>query len=250
MRIWIVILLLAAAAQLRADDTISNAQQELKDLGFYYGQVTGEKNADTSAAIRRFQIRNGLQVTGELNDETSQSLRSAALSSPPPAQPAPPPVTPAPRPDSDASDLRDQGTTERAPASVAPVQPFVAPPGVPPPPPMVYPGRVVPSEAGFFAQTPYETAPPEVQRKIIVTAQKILARQGLFRGPIDGAYGPDLEFSLRAYQSRVGLATTGRLDMETLAGLGLLPGARLPVFAPRRIVPSAEPPVRGEWIRP
>ena len=31
-------------------------------------------NATLTAAIRRYQIRNGLQVTGELNDETLQSL--------------------------------------------------------------------------------------------------------------------------------------------------------------------------------
>jgi len=65
-------LLFASVAQLRADEAVAKAQQSLKDQGFYYGQVTGEKNADTSAAIRRFQIRNGLQVTGELNDETLQ----------------------------------------------------------------------------------------------------------------------------------------------------------------------------------
>jgi peptidoglycan hydrolase-like protein with peptidoglycan-binding domain len=249
MRILIAVLLLASVAQLRADGTIANAQQELKDQGFYYGQITGEKNADTSAAIRRFQIRNGLQVTGELNDETLQSLRSAATSSPLPVQPAPPAATPAPRVDSDTSDLRDQTTPpERARAYASPVQPFVAPPVAPPP--TVYQGKVIPPETGIFAETPYETAPPEVQRKIIITAQRVLAHQGLFKGPVDGAYGSEMEFSLRAYQSRVGLAPTGRLDLETLAALGLLPGARMPVFAPRRIVPSAEPPVRGEWIRP
>lgn len=248
MRILIAIPLFVSIAQLRADDTIANAQQELKDQGFYYGQVTGEKNADTNAAIRRFQIRNGLQVTGELNDETLQSLRNAASSSPPPAPATQPAATPAPRPDPDAPDLRDQDTPQRAPANVPPpVQPFAAPPA---PPPMVYQGKIVPSATGFFAETPYETAPPEVQRRIIITAQRILARQGLFKGPPDGSHGPDLEFSLRAYQSRIGLATTGRLDLETLAALGLLPGARPPVFVPRRIVPSMEPPVRGEWIRP
>jgi peptidoglycan hydrolase-like protein with peptidoglycan-binding domain len=37
-------------------------QQALKDQGFYYGDVNGEKTADTTAALRRYQIRNGLQI--------------------------------------------------------------------------------------------------------------------------------------------------------------------------------------------
>ena len=115
-------------------------------------------------------------------------------------------------------------------------------------------GVVVPSPNGLFAATPYESAPPEVQRKVIADAQKRLARRGLFKNEIDGSYGPALEFSLRAYQARVGLPSTGRLDLETLAALELLPGAHMPVYPmPRRGLrerPEAEPPVRGEWIRP
>jgi peptidoglycan hydrolase-like protein with peptidoglycan-binding domain len=76
-----------------------------------------------------------------------------------------------------------------------------------------------------------------------------LARRGLYRGQLDGIYGPNLEFSLRAYQSRIGLPVTGQLDLETLAAMELLPGAHTPVFAPRRRV-LPEPPVRGEWVRP
>src|SRR5437868_12356576 len=63
-----------------ADPTVQQAQEALKAQGFYYGEVTGQKNADTTAAIRRFQIRNGLQVTGELNDETLLALKSPSSS--------------------------------------------------------------------------------------------------------------------------------------------------------------------------
>src|SRR5881392_4480064 len=58
----------------RADQTIQSVQQALTDQGFYYGNVTREKSAETTAAIRRYEIRNGLQVTGEINPETLQSL--------------------------------------------------------------------------------------------------------------------------------------------------------------------------------
>jgi peptidoglycan hydrolase-like protein with peptidoglycan-binding domain len=102
----------------------------------------------------------------------------------------------------------------------------------------------------MFAGTPYDTAPIPVQRKVIADAQRILARRGLFKDPVDGDYGPNLEFSLRAYQSRVGLPATGRLDLETLAALQLLPGAHTPIFTPRRPIAPGETPVRGEWVRP
>ena len=86
-----------------------------------------------------------------------------------------------------------------------------------------------------------------MQRDIVSSAQRTLSRRGYYRGSIDGTFGPPLEFSLRAYQAKVGLPVTGRLDLETLAALELLPGAKQPVYRPRRRLP---PPIRGEWIRP
>src|ERR1700731_3165959 len=74
LRITVVVLLAALAAGARADQVVQSVQQALKDQGFYYGEVTGEKDADTTAAIRRYQIRNGLQISGDLNDETLKSL--------------------------------------------------------------------------------------------------------------------------------------------------------------------------------
>jgi peptidoglycan hydrolase-like protein with peptidoglycan-binding domain len=89
-----------------------------------------------------------------------------------------------------------------------------------------------------------------MQRSVVVSAQIALARRGLYRGEIDGAYGPAMELSLRAYQSRTGLPVTGRFDLETLAALELLPRAHGPIFNPnrQRVPPRPEPPVRGEWI--
>jgi peptidoglycan hydrolase-like protein with peptidoglycan-binding domain len=202
--------------------------------------VTGEKNADTIAAIRRFQIRNGLQVSGELNEETlhalgvggpSQSIAKANPSAPP-----------------DNSDLRSDSRENAAPVTPKPAPPY----SLPPQNRQIYPGGpvTVPRQGGgLFVGTPYETAPPEVQRSVVVSAQSTLARRGLYRGPIDGIYGSNMEFSLRAYQSRVGLPPTGRLDLETLAALELLPGANAPIYRPRRRI-WPEPPVRGEWVRP
>jgi peptidoglycan hydrolase-like protein with peptidoglycan-binding domain len=240
MRSKIVILVLTASvAFVRADQTIQNVQQTLKDQGFYYGEITGEKNADTVAAIRRYQIRNGLQVTGELNDETLRSLRGTSSSSQSPAMQAQ-------SRNEQKTELRDQSSRESTENRLVPAQPFVAPP---PDRQSVQPNSAASPAGGLFAGTPYEHAPTSEQRNVIVSAQIALARRGLYRSEVDGTYGPALEFSVRAYQSRVGLPVTGRLDLETLAALELLPGARSSIYAPRRRI-WQEPPVRGEWVRP
>lgn len=257
----ILVIFLGSVALARADDKIFGAQQSLKDQGFYYGEVNGEKNADTAAAIRRYQIRNGLQVTGELDNET---MRALGASAPEQVQPAAK-VSPPPRPN--ASEPGDESSRETEPEPEQRLQPFSAGPrdndngrrpaepfANGPAGPRVFPSSpvtIVPPAGGLFAGTPYATAAPEVQRDVVATAQRILERRDLYRGDIDGIYGPNLEFSLRAYQARIGLPVTGRLDLETLAGLNLLPGARMPGFVPRRPIvrPHSEPPVVGEWIR-
>lgn len=238
---------LAGIAVARADDTVAQAQQALKAQGFYYGQITGEKNADTTAAIRRFQIRNGLQVTGELNSDTMRALVSSNPTSGPTAAPrATPYVAAQPSPD-DEEDLAEP--SQGAPPDRSAEGRFRGGDQVYQPNP-AYPSSpaTVPPAGGLFAGTPYETAPPQVQRGVIASAQSVLARRDLYRGEIDGVFGPIMEFSLRAYQARTGLPVTGRLDLGTLAALDLLPGRNRQFFGPRRIPRPFEPPVRGEWI--
>jgi peptidoglycan hydrolase-like protein with peptidoglycan-binding domain len=236
------LILLGSIALARADQAIESAQQALKDQGFYYGEITGEKSADTTAAIRRYQIRNGLQVTGDLNDETLKSL-GIDSSAPRPVAKSTPALSPVP----DTSDLRAEPRESTAPTNPLTGQPFPVPQDRQPPPPRPEYGAVPVQPGGYFAGTPYEMAPPDVQRNVIVSAQTVLARRGLYHDVIDGLAGPNFEFSLRAYQSRFGLPLTGRLDLETLAALQLLPGANAPVYVPRRR-PFPRPPVRGEWI--
>jgi peptidoglycan hydrolase-like protein with peptidoglycan-binding domain len=57
-----------------ADPQIAAVQQALKSHVFYLGDVTGEIDNATAAAITRFQARRGLEVTGELNEQTLQAL--------------------------------------------------------------------------------------------------------------------------------------------------------------------------------
>ena len=241
--------LTATAVRAQGDGSIASVQQTLKDQGFYYGEITGKKDADTSAAIRRYQIRNGLQITGELNAETRKSLglkgdaarpRATAAPTAPPRQ-AVPQLTPrqqtpqpAPIPPDD-SDLRDDSLAEPEPEAELEEDGY----RVEPPATGYAPGprAFAPPTSAAFGGTPFAVAPPEVQRRVIAGAQTLLMRQGYYRSGIDGIYGPGTEFALRAYQSRVGLEPNGRLDLDTLASLSLLPGQQEPgMRGPRRRV--------------
>ena len=84
-RFWLLpLLFLCSFGALYADAQIAAVQKMLKSRGFFNGDVTGENNNGTAAAITRFQVRRGLEVTGELNEET---LRALELT---PSQVAPP----------------------------------------------------------------------------------------------------------------------------------------------------------------
>lgn len=227
----------------RADPAVESAQQKLKEGGFYYGEITGQKDAETTAAIRRYQIRNGLHITGQLDAETQKSLgvASAPASSPRP-RPAntPHPKTPdlppeshppqnptvPPRPPEDSADMEDVPEDVPGPRG---------------------PG---PENAILFSETPFATAPPDVQRRIIIGVQLVLMRQGYYRAGIDGVYGPGMDSALRTYQARIGLAPNGRLDLETLASLNLLPQQRTrgPGFHRRMFPPRTRLGPNGEII--
>ena len=203
-----------------ADPAVQSAQEKLKEQGFYYGEITGKQDADTTAAIRRYQIRHGLQITGDLNAETQQSL---GLSTKPAASPKPRPAqTPGPTPPGFLQDPQQPSATPAPRLPQAPPDDFETDPGVAPQaPPPRFESRTP------FAATPYEAAPPNVQQEILMQAQVRLMRQGYYRDEVDGLYGPALNFALRNFQARFGLEPTGRFDIETLAALQLLPEQRV-----------------------
>lgn len=237
-RFILAVYFFASLSLLHAQGIIESAQQTLKDKGFYYGELTGHKDAGTIAAIRRYQIRNGLAINGELDADTQRSLGLIGGQS---AQ-ATPTASPASNSANSGERSRQSGTEPLSP-STAPVEPN-SPERVP----ASEPRNVQPEASGIFDGTPYESAPPGLRQQTIMEAQEVLARGGYYRAEIDGAYGPGTEFALRAFQAQKGLPVTGRLDKPTLAALGLLPGQhprtrrRLP---PR---PFSRPVYRGEWI--
>lgn len=242
-------------AGLWADDEMRNVQTELKSQGFYYGELDGKFSSETAAAIKRYQIRNGLEVTGTLTKQTLESLglarTEAPRSSAPPATPSQAPGSRSPthlrRDDpvreSDRSFLRREETgTPRSddPSVVAPPVPLE---------PAPVPGEEYRS---IFERTPYATAPREVQESTVRRAQSLLAREGYYRDAIDGSPGPATEEALLVYQRRLRLPLSGRLDLQTLAQMRLLPTRTIeaptkPFYGGRRPMPQQRT-YRGIWI--
>jgi peptidoglycan hydrolase-like protein with peptidoglycan-binding domain len=195
--LWFVVTL-CTVPLVRADQAMRSLQQTLKDRGFYYGTVTGDKSAETNAAIRRYQIRNGLQVTGEINEETLRSVNSNAVASA--SQPASKPATIQPNnvpPDASAYLIQSS-----------------------PPPSFRQPARPMETNPPYSASF-YQSAPVRVNRRTIIAGtQYQLMSRGYYRGRVDGKYGSRTALAVRAFQSSAGLPPTGRLDIETVKALG------------------------------
>ncbi len=64
----------------------------------------------------------------------------------------------------------------------------------------------------------------ESNNSIVVRAQERLAREGFYHGETDGALSPEMQKAVRRYQITNGLPTTGYLDSDTLAVMGLRKG--------------------------
>jgi peptidoglycan hydrolase-like protein with peptidoglycan-binding domain len=217
-KILLFLLLVWAASSLWADDLTRTVQQRLKDQGFYYGEVDGRGGDETSAAIRRFQIRHGLKVTGQPNDET---LRSLGVSGGRVAGPAPG--------DQESEGYSNDRHDRQSPGPHV-GRPFSGPEGPEDynemqEPPFVAP-RVVSSYPQLFAGTIYERSPARIQENVLYAVQGELMRSGFFRGVIDGRLGPATSNAIVRLQQSAGLPVNGRLDNETLDMLQAFPGQR------------------------
>ena len=75
-------------------------------------------------------------------------------------------------------------------------------------------------DADYYNQGPYDSSDQNAD-STIAAAQEQLARQGYYRGEIDGVFGPETRRAIIRYQSGHGLRVTGRLNLDTLHALGL-----------------------------
>lgn len=90
------------------------------------------------------------------------------------------------------------GSNQQA-AAMPPAAPPPAPTPAPPPAPMVNPMA------------------PSTLRQV----QTALKQQGLYRGRVDGRWGPQTEHGVMAYQQKNGLQASGQLDQATLSAMNI-----------------------------
>src|SRR5437870_9056451 len=72
--LFAVMIGLALTVSVCADDNVRAVQMKLRDGGFYSGEIDGAYSSQLSAALTRYQIRNGLPITGQLDVDTSKAL--------------------------------------------------------------------------------------------------------------------------------------------------------------------------------
>jgi peptidoglycan hydrolase-like protein with peptidoglycan-binding domain len=65
---------LAVVEAVSASDNVRAVQMKLREGGFYSGEIDGAYSSQLTAALTRYQIRNGLPITGQLDVETSKAL--------------------------------------------------------------------------------------------------------------------------------------------------------------------------------
>ena len=201
-KIVCLVVALCVASLVRADQTVQSVQQGLKDQGFYYGNVTGDKSSETTAAVRRYQIRNGLQVTGEMDPQTLHSLNvnsNSAASSKSTSKPA----------------VAQQNTNTVRPVETPRLDQnsVQQPPNAPDHQPEMNP---------TFPGAPYQSASPRMNKRLVIAeVQRQLTSRGYYQGRIDGSYGRRTAFALRAFQFGSGLPPIGHLDTSTLNALGI-----------------------------
>jgi Putative peptidoglycan binding domain. len=198
-----LVVAMSFAGTVRADQTIQSVQQALTDQGFYYGNVSGEKSAETTAAIRRYQIRNGLQVNGEINSETLRSLNVRSNSASSSRVTSTSAVT---QPTSSRPDYNSRPALDSSSGSYSES------------------GRR--GENQVFRGTPSGSGPPEMHMRMVAEVQRQLGSRGYYRGGIDGRYGRGTAFAVGRFQSDSGISPSGQIDLRTLEALGL-PGENL-----------------------
>ena len=225
MKLRFSLLALVLLTTADAEDHLRDVQTELKNQGFFYGETDGKEGAESTAAIRLYQIRNGLQITGKLNGETLAALGMSTKTENNPAPQKQPPAQVNPPQSADPS---PQKTPRAAPAPYveAPRTKSHFPPDDPSivPPPRSLPPATNDDFAALYRGTPYATAPRVVQLDVLHKAQTQLARRGFYNAPADGLPSPATNEAISLYQDQRHLTRTGRLDLPTLSALGLLPG--------------------------
>jgi peptidoglycan hydrolase-like protein with peptidoglycan-binding domain len=225
-----------------ADEQTLQIQSALAKAGFYYGNADGKMGEETRAALRRYQIRNGLDVSGEPSPETMASLKLQKKDAPV--------VAPS---GAAAEDERQIASTVNTPDTyVAPKpapQAAATPRTVSQAPVPVQPENARSPVREFYQGTDMAASRPSQQSTTLLQAQVKLRKLGLYKGPANGLPGTETEEALLRFQHSVRLRLTGQLDNDTRQALFNTP----PAVPSRPFRSSRNRPdqrvFRGVWVQ-
>ncbi|MEJ0016323.1 MAG: peptidoglycan-binding domain-containing protein [Acetobacteraceae bacterium] len=71
------------------------------------------------------------------------------------------------------------------------------------------------------APAPVPAVAPPLTPEMIRSVQQTLQQNGLYRGHVDGVWGPRTQSAVRGYQQQHNLTASGQLDQATLSAMNL-----------------------------
>ncbi len=85
--------------------------------------------------------------------------------------------------------------------------------------------------------------PPPVSSGMVKQVQSALQQQGMYRGNVDGVWGPETQNAVANYQQAHGLPSTGELNSPTLASLNLAADGTTSAMTPAPMATAPAPMV-------
>ena len=194
------------------DAAVREAQEALRVLSYYAGEITGNAGNKTVAALKAFQKAKGLSQTGKADSATLAALRKALKGE------AEPKV--------DDASVREAQEALRALSyytgeitgnagnkTVAALKAFQKAEGLP------QTGKADSATLAALRKALKGEAEPKTDDAAIREAQEALRALSYYAGEITGNAGNKTVAALKAFQKAKGLSQTGEADSATLAAL-------------------------------
>lgn len=200
---------------------VTELQATLKLLGFYDGTVDGVYGQSTIAAVSRFQQSAGLSPDGVVGPATWNRLFPATPDLPPASFPGQTSNNSAP-----AASTNSVGGNSADAVDGFPL-PSTSTPAATPPVESTPPQRPAPSPTSPAAETrsaPADSAAFPVLKlgmtgPAVVGLQERLQTIGVFKGSVDGVFGPETQAAVKAAQSSFELEPDGVVGPATWRAL-------------------------------